>query len=210
MKLIVGLGNPGKEYEKTRHNIGFMVLDNYVKKLNLSFSNNKFDGTYIKANINGENVIFLKPQKFINLSGEVIIKFINYFKISRDDIFVINDDLDIECGKYKLKYKGSSGGHNGLKNIELMLGSNVYKRLKIGISNNKLIDTKDYVLGKFSSSESKELKELFLSLDNLVEDFIKLPQDKLFKKYNSKKNVKKEEIQYKKNVFMLLYNCKVV
>ena len=125
MKLIVGLGNPGKLYENTRHNIGFMAIDNYVKSLNLSFSNSKFDGIYVKTRINDNEVIFLKPQKFINLSGEVISKFMNFYKISTEDILIIHDDLDIECGKYKLKYKGTSGGHNGLKNIEKMIGTNI-------------------------------------------------------------------------------------
>ena len=132
MKLIVGLGNQGKLYENTRHNIGFMAIDNYVKSLNLSFSNSKFDGIYVKTRINDNEVIFLKPQKFINLSGEVISKFMNFYKISTEDILIIHDDLDIECGKYKLKYKGTSGGHNGLKNIEKMIGTNIYKRIKIG------------------------------------------------------------------------------
>ena len=184
MKLIVGLGNPGKLYEKTRHNIGFMVLDSYVEKNNLSFSNNKFDGLYVKTNINGENVIFLKPQKFINLSGEIIIKYMNFFKITSDDIFVINDDLDIECGKYKLKPKGSSGGHNGLKNIEQLLGTNVYKRLKIGISNNKLIDTKDYVLGKITNEENEKLNNIINISHNIIDDYLVMDFDKLMNKYN--------------------------
>lgn len=184
MKLIVGLGNPGKTYEKTRHNIGFIVIDSYVKKLNLSFFNSKFDGLYIKTNINGENVIFLKPQKFINLSGEVIIKFMNFFKILQEDILIINDDLDIECGKYKLKYKGSSGGHNGLKNIEMLLGNNIYKRLKIGISNNKLIETKDYVLGKISEDEEKKLNEVINQAHNIIDDYLIMDFNKLMNKYN--------------------------
>ena len=114
MKLIVGLGNPGKEYENTRHNIGFMVIDNYLK--NEKFKT-KFNGMYLKKVINNEEVIFLKRLSYMNLSGEVVKKYVNYFKINLSDLLIISDDLDMPCFKIKLKYKGSSGGHNGLKNI---------------------------------------------------------------------------------------------
>ena len=184
MKLIVGLGNPGKEYENTRHNIGFMVLDDYANKKNLTFSKSKDGGLYIKTCIENEEVILLKPQKYINLSGEVVIKFVKYYKINIDDILIINDDLDIELGKYKLKYKGSSGGHNGLKNIELHLGTQQYKRLKIGISNNKLLDTKDYVLGKLSSDEKLKLQTVINISSEIIDDYLHINFDKLMNKYN--------------------------
>lgn len=184
MKLIVGLGNPGKLYENTRHNIGFMAIDNYVKSLNLSFSNSKFDGIYVKTRINDNEVIFLKPQKFINLSGEVILKFMNFYKISTEDILIIHDDLDIECGKYKLKYKGTSGGHNGLKNIEKMIGTNIYKRIKIGISNNKLLDTKDYVLGKLSQEEEEKINSVIDISKKIIDDYLIMDFEKLMSKYN--------------------------
>lgn len=185
MKLIVGLGNPGKEYENTRHNIGFMVLDDYANKKNLTFTKSKDGGLYIKTCIENEEVILLKPQKYINLSGEVVIKFVKYYKINIDDILIINDDLDIELGKYKLKYKGSSGGHNGLKNIELHLGTQQYKRLKIGISNNKLIETKDYVLGKFSKDELNLLNNIIIKSEDIINDFFKINFDLLMTKYNN-------------------------
>lgn len=184
MKLIVGLGNPGKEYENTRHNIGFMVLDDYANKKNLTFAKSKDGGLYIKTCIENEEVILLKPQKYINLSGEVVIKFVKFYKINIDDILIINDDLDIELGKYKLKYKGSSGGHNGLKNIELHLGTQQYKRLKIGISNNKLLDTKDYVLGKLSSDEKLKLQTVINISSEIIDDYLHINFDKLMNKYN--------------------------
>jgi PTH1 family peptidyl-tRNA hydrolase len=118
MKLIVGLGNPGKEYVKTRHNIGFMAIDKYIENKNLN-SKEKFGGIYYETNINGEKAILLKPQKYINLSGEVIIQFVKFFKINIDDVLIIHDDLDMPVGKTKLRMSGGSGGHNGLKNIEL-------------------------------------------------------------------------------------------
>ena len=160
MKLIVGLGNPGREYEKTRHNIGFMFLDNYLKYKGISGFIQKNNGLYVKAKINDENVIFLKPQSYMNLSGTVVSYYVNYFKIDISDILVISDDLDLNIGNFKLKSKGSSGGHNGLKNIEKMISSQNYKRLKIGISNKKDYDTINYVLGKFTKEELGILESL--------------------------------------------------
>ena len=154
MKLIVGLGNPGKEYEKTRHNVGFMVLDKFAEKHNLSIQKEKFNGLYTEFQYKNEKIILLKPQSFINLSGEVLIKFVEFFKISVEDILVIHDDLDLEVGTFKLKPSGSSAGHNGLKNIELHLKTKNYKHFKIGISNNKNIDTKDYAITKWSELEN--------------------------------------------------------
>ena len=159
IKLIVGLGNPGKEYENTRHNMGFLVLDSIKQKLDLGEWKNKFNGLFINTIINGEKVIFLKPQNYINLSGDVLIRFVRFFDIKTEDILVISDDLDLPLGTIKLKEKGTSGGHNGLKNIEHQLGTIEYKRIKIGISNNKSISTRDYVLGKPSLEEQKLINQ---------------------------------------------------
>lgn len=186
MKLIVGLGNPGSEYDNTRHNIGFMCIDSFAQKNNCKIDKTKFNGKYTKIRINGEDVILLKPQLYINLSGDVLKKFIEYFKISQDDLLVINDDLDLEVGKIKLKSSGGSGGHNGLKNIEMNLKSQDYKRLKIGISNNKMMDTKDYVLGKIDSSDKKVYDEIFLHTNDILNDFISLDFNSLMAKYNHK------------------------
>lgn len=186
MKLIVGLGNPGKEYEFTRHNIGFMSIDYYARKNNISIDKKKFDGLYTKLTIDNEQVILLKPQKYMNLSGDVIKKYIDYFKINIDDILVISDDLDMDVGKIKLKYKGSSGGHNGLKNIELNLKTNEYKRIKIGISNNKKQDTKDYVLGKISEKEFEIINNTIKCVNNILNDYFNMSFDNLMNKYNKK------------------------
>lgn len=184
MKLIVGLGNPGKEYENTRHNMGFMAIDRFATKNNVTISKNKFGGLYAEMNINGEKVILLKPQQYINLSGEVIKKFVDFYKININDILIISDDLDQPVGKYKLRYKGSSGGHNGLKNIELHLKTNEYKRIKIGISNNKQMNTKDYVLGKIDLENKKILDSVFKIVENILEDYFNLTFDNLMNKYN--------------------------
>lgn len=187
MKLIVGLGNPGREYLNTRHNIGFQFIDYYLKnKGNVDDWSNKFNGLYLQTFIYGEKVIFLKPQSYMNLSGGVVRKYFDYFNIDLDDILVISDDLDLLVGNFKLRAKGSSGGHNGLKDIERNLGSSDYKRLKIGISNDKSIDCKDYVLGKFSSKDKDLYNNLFKDLCNLMDDYFQLPFSDLMNKYNRK------------------------
>ena len=187
MKMIVGLGNPGKEYEKTRHNIGFMCLDNYCQNKNLQFDKQKFNGIYIEKIINGEKVIFLKPQSYINLSGEVIFKFMIFFKIDKSEILVISDDMNLGVGTYKLKPKGSSGGHNGLKNIEACLKTQEYKRLKIGISKSNFIEMKDYVLGKIEQENIEIYNKMFKITDNIIDEFLTMDFDLLMNKYNTKR-----------------------
>ena len=186
MKLIVGLGNPGREYEKTRHNIGFMTIDKYADKLGVSITKDKFNGLYGETTISGEKVILLKPQAYINLSGEVIRKYVDFFKINVEDILIIHDDLDLAVGTYKIKQKGSSGGHNGLKNIELHLGTQEYKRIKVGISNDKMMDTKDYVLGKLSKEDSDKIDEVKDIVMDILDDYFKMDFDSLMAKYNHK------------------------
>lgn len=183
MKLIVGLGNPGKEYENTRHNTGFMIIDAYAMKRNISFDKTKFGGTYGETIIQNEKVILLKPQKYINLSGEVIQKYVAYYKIAIEDVLIICDDMDLEVGTYKLRYKGSST-HNGLKNIEANLHTQEYKRLKVGISKNKQIDTVAYVLGKFTKEEQVKMNKVIIDAQNIIDDFITLSFDNLMNKYN--------------------------
>lgn len=187
MKLIVGLGNPGKEYENTRHNIGFLVVDNYILKKGISGSwKNKFNGSYLETNIKGEKVIFVKPQSYMNLSGGVISQFVNFYKIDINDILVISDDLDLLTGNYKLKSQGSCGGHNGLRDIERCLGTQEYKRLKVGISKDNDVDTKDYVLGKISKEDVKIYDELFGTLTDVIDDFFNMSFVDLMNKHNSK------------------------
>lgn len=184
MKLIVGLGNPGKEYERTRHNVGFMVLDNYLNKRGITSFKEKFSGIFYEDGLNGEKIILLKPQKYMNLSGEVVISFVNFFKINIEDILVISDDLDMPLGKIKLKLSGSCGGHNGLRNIENHLGTQNYKRLKIGISNDKTRDTKDYVLGKLNDEDMKILNDSLDKGANIIEEFTHVKFDNIMNKYN--------------------------
>ena len=186
MKLIVGLGNPGKEYEHTRHNVGFDVIDFFAYKVGATIDKDKFQGLYTKGKVDGEDIILLKPQKFINLSGDVMRKYADYFKVNERDILVIHDDLDLEVGKIKLKERSSSGGHNGMKNIEANFKNNEYKQLKIGISNNKESDTKDYVLGKFSKDDREKIEEAIKKSYNIIIDYINLDFNELQNKYNKR------------------------
>ena len=187
MKLIVGLGNPGKEYENTRHNAGFRFIDTYAKTKNLTFNKEKFHGLYTEFIYNDEKIILLKPEKFMNLSGEVIRDFVKFFKIDLKDIFIICDDLDTEIGSFRLRYKGSSGGHNGLKNIEKHLHTSDYKRLKIGIGNKKEKDPIDYVIGKVTKEELEKMNSINAKAENIIDDYLTLDFDNLMNKYNPKR-----------------------
>lgn len=183
LKLIVGLGNPGKEYENTRHNAGFKFIDKFASSLNLNFNKEKFGGLYTEFNYQNEKIILLKPQKYINLSGEVLIKFKDFYKIDTKDILIICDDLDTELGQIKIKYKGSSGGHNGLKNIEYHLHTVEYKRIKIGISKNSN-DKIDYVIGKMPKEELEKLEKVTDKANEILKDYLNLNFDNLMNKYN--------------------------
>ena len=186
MKLIVGLGNPGKEYEKTRHNMGFMAIDFYVQKNNLEYKK-KFNGLYTENTINGEKIILLKPQTFMNLSGECVFEFVNYFKIDIEDILIIYDDKDFEVGTFKIKRNGSSGGHNGMNNIINHLKTSDIKRIRIGISKNE-IPLIDYVLQKMAKEDLEKTNSLLPTISNIIDDFTILDFEQLMSKYNGESN----------------------
>ncbi len=184
MKLIIGLGNPGKDYKNTRHNVGFLVLDNY---LNTSDWKEKFNALYHEERINGEKVIFVKPLTYMNLSGDAVVKFVNYYDVNIDDILVIHDDLDLPFSTYKLKKDSSAGGHNGIKSIINRLNSQVFARLKVGVSHDRSVDTKDYVLGNFSKEETEKFNEMQNTFNKIMESFIKDGIDRTMNIYNTKK-----------------------
>lgn len=184
MKMIVGLGNPGKDYQNTRHNVGFLVLDNY---LNTSDWKEKFNALYHEERINGEKVIFVKPLTFMNLSGDAVVKYVNYFDVNIDDILVIHDDLDLPFSIYKLKKNSSAGGHNGIKSIINRIGSQEFARLKVGVSHDRSIDTKDYVLGNFSKKEKEQIEVMQKDFNKIIESFVNDGIDRTMNIYNTKK-----------------------
>lgn len=189
MKLIVGLGNPGEQYKNTRHNVGFSLLDYFCKKNNIDFTKEQFNAKYAVTRVDGERVILIKPLSYMNLSGTVVKKFVDYFKLLPEDILVIQDDLDLPLGRVKIVKDSTSGGHNGIKDIEKNLKSKNYVRLKIGIGNNDMIDTKDYVLSKFSDSELILLDKIYNNLVDIVSDFCLISLDRMKNKYNKRSGI---------------------
>lgn len=158
MFLIVGLGNPGSQYEDTRHNIGFKVVDNIAKEYNIEVNRQKFKGIYGEGFINGEKVILLKPTTYMNLSGESIREVVDFYKLSNEDVLVIYDDISLDVGRLRIRDKGSAGGHNGIKSIIAHLGTDVFSRIKVGVGQPN-VDLVNYVLGKFTKEEMEVLSE---------------------------------------------------
>lgn len=186
MKLVVGLGNVGKEYENTRHNMGFMLVDRYLeyKNIPLKFKEN-FNAMYVETTINNEKVIFIKPNTYMNNSGIAVRAFLAFYKLNSEDVLVISDDLDLDLGKFRLRRNGSSGGHNGLKSIISHLETDDFKRLRIGISNDK-DDVINYVLSKFSKRELNEVDIMFDILVSVLDDYFVMEFTSLMSKYNRK------------------------
>jgi PTH1 family peptidyl-tRNA hydrolase len=186
VKLIVGLGNPGKKYEKTRHNSGFMAIDFYVEQKGLQYKE-KFNGLYAETTVNNEKYILLKPQTYMNLSGICVRKFSDYYNIDETNIFIIYDDVNFKVGEFKIRRNGSAGGHNGMKNIIENLNTENIKRIKIGIDKNN-IPLEDYVLKKFSTKDLSTLNELYVVISNIIDDMSKYNIDELMQKYNGISN----------------------
>jgi len=181
--LIIGLGNPGIEYSKTRHNIGFEILDYISSVRECKFETVKL-ADITKFKIKGKTVLLLKPKTFMNLSGKAIKYWMDNQKIKLDNILVISDDLNLKFGQIRLRKKGSSGGHNGLENISQVLGTENYPRLRIGISNpgsNQI----DYVLGKFTENEYKSIFKMYPNFNNLIESFVLKGAELTMNNYNN-------------------------
>ena len=178
MKLIVGLGNPGQEYEKNRHNVGFIVVSAFV-------GNNKWQqkGNYLETTVTYENekIILIKPLTYMNLSGEAVLKAKKFYKIDNQDILVIHDDLDLPSMSYRFKYASSSGGHNGIKSIINLLHTEEFARLKVGIGASKG-NTASYVLGNLSNAEIDFLKSNIFK--EMIEYYIKNGIEKTMNKFN--------------------------
>ncbi len=172
MRLLVGLGNPGKEYAQTRHNMGFMAVDEIVRRFSFTPWKKAFKGQTCSGEIDGEKSILLKPETYMNLSGESVQEAVHFYKLSPSDVIVFHDELDLPVGKIKVKIGGSPAGHNGLKSIDNHIGQD-YMRIRIGINNDKQIPTADYVLGKPSKEDFKVLNQEFIQIADNVEFLIK-------------------------------------
>lgn len=195
MKLIVGLGNIGKEYQATRHNIGFMFLEYLKEDWNLDFKEEKaFKGHVASQIIEGIKTYFLMPTTYMNLSGEAVQALSSYYKIEVEDILVIYDDMDLSVGESRYKKKGSSGGQNGMGDIIQKLGTDKISRLKIGIGKGKgHLRGKDYVLSKFDTEEANIIREEIIKQEEGIRFFIKSGIEKTMNEMNRKKDEQKEQ-----------------
>ena len=183
MFLIVGLGNPGKEYEDTRHNIGFKVVDNIAKEYNIEINRQKFKGTYGEGFIDGEKVMLLKPTTYMNLSGESVREVMDFYNLNNKDILVIYDDISLEVGTLRIREKGSAGGHNGIKSIITHLSSDIFSRIKVGVGQPD-INLIKHVLGKFSKDELVVLSEVIKATTNATSEIIKSDVKTAMNKFN--------------------------
>ena len=183
MKLIVGLGNPGKKYEHTRHNIGFDVVDLFAEQAKIDIDKEAFKGLVGRGKVFDEDIYILKPQTYMNLSGESVREIVNYFKIELDDIIVIYDDMALEPGKIRLRASGSSGGHKGMQNIIDNLNTEDIKRIRIGIGE-PTHDTIDYVLSKPLKEERPLLDEAIKQACDALKELLKENFDKAMTNFN--------------------------
>ncbi len=182
MFLIVGLGNPGKEYDNTRHNIGFETIDYISNKYNIEINRKKFKGVCGEGFINNTKVILLKPSTYMNLSGESVAEAVKFYKLKKEEVIIIYDDISLEVGRLRIREKGSAGGHNGIKSIISHLASDVFPRIKIGVGQPKggLVS---HVLGKFNKEEIEVLKEVVeaasVGVETIIKDSAKEAMNKL-------------------------------
>ncbi len=184
MYLVVGLGNPGEKYDRTRHNVGFDIINLCESKYNFSINRTKFRGMYGETTIAGEKVIFLKPQTFMNLSGDSIREIANFYKIPTENIIIIYDDISLEVGRIRIKEKGSSGGHNGIKSIISQMATQEFPRIKVGVGqpNEDLVE---FVLGRFSKEEREIIRKTFDVAVEAVEVIISKGVQEAMNRFNS-------------------------
>lgn len=156
MKIIVGLGNPGKEYKNTRHNVGYMVLEELASRYPLEKQESKFDAIIGHIKINGEKVLLVKPLTFMNLSGKSVQPLMHWYKLELADLMVVYDDMDLPLGTIRVRAKGGNGGHNGMKSISSRLATQEFARVRLGISRPADWEAVDWVLGRFSAAEQEQ------------------------------------------------------
>lgn len=188
MFIIVGLGNPTAEYAGTRHNVGFDVIDQIADKYNISVTERKHRAFCGKGIIGGQKVILVKPQTYMNLSGESVRSVLDFYKVDVEtELLVIFDDISLDVGQLRIRKKGSAGGHNGIKNIIQHLGTNVFHRIKVGVGEKpKDYDLADYVLGHFSKGEKEQMEEGYNKAVNAVELMLQGEVDAAMNEFNKK------------------------
>lgn len=185
MKLIVGLGNPGKKYENTRHNVGFRAVDNLAERLGVRIEKEKYKALLGEGVFQGEKIILIKPQTFMNLSGEAVAPLAAWYKVEPQDILIIYDDLALEVGKLRIRIKGSHGGHNGVRSLIAHLKTEAIPRIRLGIGQAPPHwDVADYVLGNFSPAENKLIEEAIQEVEKAVEVILTESLEKAMSKFN--------------------------
>ena len=185
MYLIVGLGNPESDYSKTRHNMGFNVINKISEQYEIDVNKNKFKGLFGTGQIEGEKILLLKPQTYMNLSGESVKEIVEFYKIDLNNVIVIYDDIDIEPGKIKIKKFGGPGTHNGMKSVVNELGSQNFKRVRVGIgSPENKGDLINYVIGHIPEEEVKTLEKGVLEAKDAVIEILKNGIDIAMNKFN--------------------------
>ena len=189
MFVVVGLGNPGKTYNGTRHNVGFHTIDILAERNNINLNKIKFKSVYGEGNINGQKVMLVKPQTYMNNSGQSVRDIVNFFKLPMENLIVIVDDIDIDFASIRIRPKGSAGSHNGLKSIIYLVQRDDFPRVKIGIGKKmEAQDLADFVLSRFSKEEIKDMEEAVVNAAEAVEGIIKFGIENAMNKYNTKSN----------------------
>lgn len=187
MIVIAGLGNPGKKYENTRHNMGFLTIDRIAEKNDIKVNKIKHRALVGDGFISGHKVLLVKPQTYMNLSGESLREVMNYYNVDIEDLIVIYDDFDIETGSLRIRKKGSAGSHNGMKSVIYQLKDDGFPRVRVGIGKSGSLDWKDFVLGKVGGAESDAISQAISNAADAVECMISEGIDIAMNKYNKKK-----------------------
>lgn len=188
MYIIAGLGNPTKEYDKTRHNVGFSVIDVLADRYNMDVSERKHKAFCGRGAVEGQKVVLMKPQTFMNLSGESIRAAMDFYKADPEDVLIIYDDVSLEPGQLRIRQKGSAGGHNGIKNIISHLGTQEFPRIKVGVgAKPPRMDLADYVLSRFSQGEQKLMEEAFKEAAEAAVMIMTEGLDRAMNHFNTKK-----------------------
>lgn len=191
MYIIVGLGNPGRKYENTRHNMGFIAVDLLAEKYGIKIDKIKFKALVGEGRIAGQKVLLVKPQTFMNLSGQSVVEVMNFYKEEIENLIVIYDDIDIPTGSIRLRKKGSAGTHNGMRNIVYLLGEDGFPRIRVGIGSEKKVDLVSYVIGGVSKGEKELLEEALTRAADAAACIVEKGIDKAMNEYNVRQ--KKEE-----------------